>query len=120
MKILKQNHALIINFLYTIRTVRIVTSEHYYSVFSIRSFSKTEYIRYSIISQKLNKFGIRSISTIRENTDLNLVFFSVTTTAPLHWQPFFEDLYSFKSDLYNSERKYWKQTKSGNGIFLLS
>ena len=47
MKILKQNHALIY-YLYTIRTIQIVTSEQYYSVFSIRSFSKTEYIWYSL------------------------------------------------------------------------
>ena len=37
----------------------------------IQSFSKAEYIRYSNISQKPNIFGIWSILTIRENTEVS-------------------------------------------------
>ena len=40
-------------------------------LFSIRSFSKTEYIRYSHIYQKPNIFRIQSILTIRDNTGMD-------------------------------------------------
>ena len=37
-------------------------------LFGIQTYSKTEYIRYSNISQKLKQIGIWSVLTIRDNT----------------------------------------------------